>query len=166
MIVDAQNKYRYIQLMAKHKLLKSIRTQVQVLLSGIYEVVPRSVLGILNERELEYTMCGCEIIDTTIEEWKQCVIYDSYRSKDEIIIWLWQILSGFTIVQRNLLLQQITNAQFVTCWNLSKWVPYMMIARSEDDENRIKFVPKMNRIEIWDGFKTKEQLETALNKHL
>jgi hypothetical protein len=134
------------------------------LLGGIYEIVPRSVLGILNERELEYVMCGCEIIDINAQEWKQCVIYDSYKAKENIIVWLWEIISDFSTVERNLLLQHVTDAQLVSSWNLSKLVPYIMIARSNDADNPIKFIPKVNRVDIWDGFSSKDHMLVMLRR--
>lgn len=62
--VTEDNKYEYVQKMALHKLYNSIQRQVDAFLTGFYEVVPKPLVEIFDNRELELLISGLPNIDS------------------------------------------------------------------------------------------------------
>lgn len=61
--VTEENKLEYISLICEHKMTDSIRTQLDAFLKGFYEIVPRELVAIFNERV-------CTVYDVmTIRSW-------------------------------------------------------------------------------------------------
>jgi hypothetical protein len=51
--VDNVNKYRYLDALAQHRLVNSVRDQVDAFIHGLAELVPDNLLSIFDENELE-----------------------------------------------------------------------------------------------------------------
>lgn len=51
--VDNSNKYRYLDALVQHRLVNSVREQIDAFIRGINELVPDSLLSIFDENELE-----------------------------------------------------------------------------------------------------------------
>ena len=51
--VDNVNKYRYLDALAQHRLVNSVRDQVDAFIHGLGELVPDNLLSIFDENELE-----------------------------------------------------------------------------------------------------------------
>jgi hypothetical protein len=51
--VDNVNKYRYLDALAQHRLVNSVRDQVDAFIRGLGELVPDNLLSIFDENELE-----------------------------------------------------------------------------------------------------------------
>jgi hypothetical protein len=66
------NKSEYLQLRLKHRMLDSIKPQLESFLKGIYEVVPPDLLSVFDYQELELLMCGIEELD--VDDWMRHVI--------------------------------------------------------------------------------------------
>jgi E3 ubiquitin-protein ligase HUWE1 len=61
-VTDA-NKREYIRLIAQHKLTSTIRAQIDSFIEGLQDLVPRDLLSIFNENELELLVSGLPVID-------------------------------------------------------------------------------------------------------
>lgn len=51
--VDNANKHRYLDALAQHRLVNSVRDQVDAFTRGLAELVPDNLLSIFDENELE-----------------------------------------------------------------------------------------------------------------
>ncbi len=62
--VTDENKYEYVQCMAYQKLYNSIKKQVDAFLQGFYDIVPKQLVQIFDNRELELLISGLPNIDS------------------------------------------------------------------------------------------------------
>jgi hypothetical protein len=93
----------------KYRFFDSIKSQLYQLLKGIYEVVPRKLLGVFDYQELELLMCGIPSID--LDDWKQHTEYfGSYHANHKIILWFWSILESLCPEDQARLLQFATGS--------------------------------------------------------
>jgi apoptosis-resistant E3 ubiquitin protein ligase 1 len=56
MIVTNENKFRYLDALAQHRLVHSVKDQVDAFVRGLNELVPDSILSIFDENELEVSL--------------------------------------------------------------------------------------------------------------
>jgi len=47
--VTQENKREYVQLSAEYRLVKSIREQIDALLGGFYEIIPKTLISIVGD---------------------------------------------------------------------------------------------------------------------
>ena len=72
------------------KMTSSIRAQIKSFLEGFYEIIPKKLISIFNEQELELLISGMPTID--IDDLKQNTEYNKYTenslqvSKVEIVL--------------------------------------------------------------------------------
>lgn len=71
------NKHEYVRLVCQEKMIGSIREQVNSFLEGFYTIIPKSLISIFNEQELELLISGLPDID--IEDLKVNTEYHKYR---------------------------------------------------------------------------------------
>lgn len=62
--VSEVNKFDYVQRMAFQKLYKSIKEQVDAFLQGFYDIIPKGLAQIFDNRELELLISGLPNIDS------------------------------------------------------------------------------------------------------
>ena len=74
--VTETNKREYVQLACQMKMTGSIRSQIKSFLEGFYEVIPKSLISIFNEQELELLISGLPTID--IDDLKGNTEYHKY----------------------------------------------------------------------------------------
>ena len=74
--VTEANKREYVQLACQMKMTGSIRSQIKSFLEGFYEVIPKSLISIFNEQELELLISGLPTID--IDDLKANTEYHKY----------------------------------------------------------------------------------------
>ncbi|KAK4700563.1 hypothetical protein P7C70_g5684, partial [Phenoliferia sp. Uapishka_3] len=67
-VVTNENKAEYVRLIADQRLSTEIKDQIGALLKGLYEVVPKDLLKIFSEKELELLISGLPDID--VDEWR------------------------------------------------------------------------------------------------
>ena len=53
-----ENKREYVQLACQMKMTSSIRAQIKSFLEGFYEIIPKKLISIFNEQELELLISG------------------------------------------------------------------------------------------------------------
>jgi len=67
-VTDA-NKLQYVQLLAAHKMTSAIKEQIDAFLEGFYQQVPRELMEVFNEHELELLISGLPTIDGPCAQW-------------------------------------------------------------------------------------------------
>ena len=80
----------------------AIRKQLAAFLEGFYSVIPRRLISIFNEQELELLLSGLPTID--IEDLKANTEYHKYQANSLQIVWFWRALRSFDQVTLNFLL--------------------------------------------------------------
>ncbi len=62
-IVTEENKMEYIQLVTQMKMTAGIQKQLNALLEGFYDIIPKELITIFNGQELELLISGVHNID-------------------------------------------------------------------------------------------------------
>ncbi|KAI6021384.1 hypothetical protein BKA83DRAFT_4464115 [Pisolithus microcarpus] len=96
--VTQENKREFVQLSAIFRLYSSISEQIEHLVSGFYEIIPKDLISIFNEQELELLISGTPDID--VDEWRAATEYNGYTSSDPVIVWWWRALKSFNREER------------------------------------------------------------------
>ena len=74
--VSEGNKREYVQRACNMKMRESIKGQIESFLKGFYEIIPRDLISIFNEQELELLISGLPTID--IDDLKANTEYHKY----------------------------------------------------------------------------------------
>lgn len=61
--VTEENKHKYVDLVAEHRLTTAIRPQINAFMEGFNELIPRDLISIFNDKELELLISGLPDID-------------------------------------------------------------------------------------------------------
>ncbi|XP_044724417.1 HECT-domain (ubiquitin-transferase) domain-containing protein [Hirsutella rhossiliensis] len=97
--VTEENKHEYVRLVVEHKLLSSVKDQMEHFLKGFHEIVPAKLISIFNEQELELLISGLPDID--IDDWKSNTEYQNYNPSTQQIQWFWRAeLEGMNGINR------------------------------------------------------------------
>ncbi|KAI0708195.1 hypothetical protein C8T65DRAFT_740208 [Cerioporus squamosus] len=96
--VTNENKKEFVQLSANYRLYSSIKDQIESLVAGFYEIIPKDLVSIFNEQELELLISGTPDID--VDEWRSATEYNGYTSSDPVIVWWWRALKSFNREER------------------------------------------------------------------
>ncbi|KAJ7770214.1 hypothetical protein DFH07DRAFT_269298 [Mycena maculata] len=96
--VTQENKREFVQLSAQYRLYSSIKDQIENLSTGFYEIIPKELITIFNEQELELLISGTPDID--VDEWRAATEYNGYTSSDPNIVWWWRALKSFNRDER------------------------------------------------------------------
>ena len=114
-LVTNENKREFVQLSAQYRLHSSIKDQIENLLNGFYEIIPKDLITIVrhfapgsgtlsltlpqfNEQEVELLISGTPDID--VDEWRAATDYVGYTSTDPNIVWWWRALKSFNRDER------------------------------------------------------------------
>ncbi|ORZ36087.1 putative ubiquitin ligase tom1p [Catenaria anguillulae PL171] len=110
-LVTDENKAEYVRLVVEQKLTRAIKDQLGAFISGFYEMIPRPLVSIFNEQELELLISGMPEID--IDDWRNNTVYHSYTSSSPVIQWFWRAVRSFDQEQRAKLVQFTTGTSKV-----------------------------------------------------
>lgn len=109
-MVTNENKQEYLQLRLRHRLLDSIKLQLENLLLGFYEVIPPELLSVFDYQELDLLLCGIPDID--LDDWIRHTEYmGEYQKqgiKHPIIKCFWNSVRSMGQEERIRLLQFTT----------------------------------------------------------
>lgn len=78
MPVTEENKKEYVKLVCQMKMTGAIRKQLNAFLEGFYDIIPKRLISIFNEQELELLISGLPTID--IDDLKANTEYHKYQS--------------------------------------------------------------------------------------
>lgn len=109
--VTEENKQEYVRLVCQEKMTGSIRKQLNAFLEGFYDIIPKRLISIFNEQELELLISGLPYID--IDDLKASTEYHKYLPNSLQIQWFWRALRSFDQADRAKLLQFVTGTSKV-----------------------------------------------------
>ncbi|XP_058791372.1 E3 ubiquitin-protein ligase HUWE1 isoform X2 [Phymastichus coffea] len=110
-IVTEETKLEYIRLVCQMKMTGAIRKQLNAFLEGFYDIIPKRLISIFNEQELELLISGLPNVD--IEDLKANTEYHKYSPTSLQIQWFWRALRGFDQADRAKFLQFVTGTSKV-----------------------------------------------------
>ncbi len=116
--VTNENKNEYVRLVCQEKMIGSIRQQVSAFLSGFYEIIPKSLISIFNEQELELLISGLPEID--LEDLKRNTEYHKYTPSSLQTQWFWRALKSFDKEDQAKFLQFVTGTSKVPLQGFAK----------------------------------------------
>lgn len=109
--VTEETKHEYVDLVADHILTNAIRPQINSFLEGFNELVPRELISIFNDKELELLISGLPEID--LDDLKANTEYTGYTAASNVIQWFWEVVSSFTKEDMARFLQFVTGTSKV-----------------------------------------------------
>ena len=89
-LVTDENKKEYVRLVANFKLDKAISDQKNAFLTGFYSIVPKDLIKMFDNREIELLISGLQNID--IDDLKENTIYNGYNARSRPVLLLWEVL--------------------------------------------------------------------------
>ena len=116
--VDNDLKNEYVRLVCQEKMIGSIRQQVSAFLQGFYEIIPKSLISIFNEQELELLISGLPEID--LEDLRRNTEYHKYTTNSLQIQWFWRALKSFDKEDQAKFLQFVTGTSKVPLQGFAK----------------------------------------------
>jgi E3 ubiquitin-protein ligase HUWE1 len=111
-------KTEYVRLVCQEKMIGSIRQQVSAFLQGFYEIIPKSLISIFNEQELELLISGLPEID--LEDLRRNTEYHKYTTNSLQIQWFWRALKSFDKEDQAKFLQFVTGTSKVPLQGFAK----------------------------------------------
>ncbi|KAK9489405.1 hypothetical protein V1508DRAFT_464960 [Lipomyces doorenjongii] len=109
--VTEENKHEYVRLVVGYRLLTSVEEQLESFLNGFYDIVPKDLIAIFNEQELELLISGLPDID--VDDWRNNTVYQNYSPSSPQIQWFWRAVRSFDAEERAKLLQFVTGTSKV-----------------------------------------------------
>ncbi|KAI1912667.1 E3 ubiquitin-protein ligase tom1 [Ophidiomyces ophidiicola] len=109
--VTQENKEEYVQLVVEHRLVGSVKEQLDNFLKGFHDIIPADLISIFNEQELELLISGLPEID--VDDWKSNTDYHNYSASSAQIQWFWRAVRSFDKEERAKLLQFVTGTSKV-----------------------------------------------------
>lgn len=109
--VTEENKAEYVRLITEMKMTTAIKEQINAFLRGFHELVPKELISIFDERELELLISGLPDID--IEDLRANIEYVGYTQESPQIQWFWNALNNFSQEEKALLIQFVTGTSKV-----------------------------------------------------
>lgn len=109
--VTEDNKQDYVRLVVEHKLLSSVKEQMEHFLKGFHEIIPAELVSIFTEQELELLISGLPDID--VDDWKSNTEYQNYSPSSQQIQWFWRAVRSFDKEELAKLLQFVTGTSKV-----------------------------------------------------
>lgn len=109
--VTEDNKQEYVRLVVEHRLLTSVKDQMESFLKGFHEIIPAELISIFNEQELELLISGLPDID--IDDWRSNTEYHNYTAASQQVQWFWRAVRSFDKEELAKLLQFVTGTSKV-----------------------------------------------------
>ncbi|KAI8817902.1 uncharacterized protein EV422DRAFT_196979 [Fimicolochytrium jonesii] len=109
--VTEQNKHEYVKLVVNQRLVTAIHSQIEAFLGGFHDVIPKDLVKIFNEQELELLISGMPDID--IDDWKNNTEYRNYTASSPQVQWFWRAVRSFSQEERAKLVQFATGTSKV-----------------------------------------------------
>ncbi|XP_026392926.1 E3 ubiquitin-protein ligase UPL1-like isoform X1 [Papaver somniferum] len=109
--VTEETKHEYVDLVAGHILTNAIRPQINSFLEGFNELVPRELISIFNDKELELLISGLPEID--LDDLQANAEYTGYSAASNVVQWFWEVVKAFSKEDMARLLQFVTGTSKV-----------------------------------------------------
>lgn len=109
--VTEENKHEYVRLVTEYRLQTSVSEQMSNFIIGFHEIIPKDLVSIFDEQELELLISGMPDID--VQDWQTFTSYSNYSPSSEQIQWFWRAVKSFDNEERAKLLQFATGTSKV-----------------------------------------------------
>eukprot|EP00899_Mesostigma_viride_P004970 jgi/Mesvir1/14474/Mv05181-RA.1 len=109
--VTEANKREYVELITQHRMSTSIGPQITAFLTGFNELIPREMISLFNDKELELLISGLPEID--VENLRANTVYQGYLPGSPVIQWFWDVVKEFSKEDLAALLQFVTGTSKV-----------------------------------------------------
>nr|XP_009404258.1 PREDICTED: E3 ubiquitin-protein ligase UPL1-like [Musa acuminata subsp. malaccensis] len=109
--VTEENKHEYVDRVAEHLLTTAIRPQINAFMEGFTELIPRDLISIFNDKELELLISGLPDID--LDDLRANTEYSGYSNASPVIQWFWEVVQGFSKEDKARFLQFVTGTSKV-----------------------------------------------------
>ncbi|XP_075591022.1 uncharacterized protein LOC142597892 [Dermatophagoides farinae] len=162
--VTDDNKLEYVNLLCEFKCLRGIKEQVTAFMKGFNSLIPRFLISIFDEMEIELLICG--LPDISIDDLQAHTIYSNYVKEDKTIIHFWEVLREFDTNQVASFLQFVTGSGKVPLGGFknlmgNNGIQYFTITKV-DNVNRLPTAHTcFNQLEL-PSYESKEILKTKL----
>ncbi|GAA5961735.1 hypothetical protein JCM21900_000844 [Sporobolomyces salmonicolor] len=163
--VTNENKHEYVRLIADSRLSIEIKDQMDALLKGLYEIVPKDLLQIFTERELELLISGLPEIDA--DEWRANTDLVGFSPTDPIIGYFWRAVRSFSHEERAKLLQFVSGSSRVPLEGFGalqgmSGVTRFNIHKAGNNTGLPTAHTCFNQLDLPTGYETYEQLRKQL----
>ncbi|EDR13792.1 uncharacterized protein LACBIDRAFT_309180 [Laccaria bicolor S238N-H82] len=109
--VTEENKKEYVDSVVAYRISKRVKEQFDAFMEGLLELVPRDLINVFDERELELLIGGMSEID--MDDWTKFTDYRGYEKTDQVIEWFWQCIRSWPAERKSRLLQFTTGTSRV-----------------------------------------------------
>ncbi|KAK9833876.1 hypothetical protein WJX74_008569 [Apatococcus lobatus] len=109
--VTNANKREYVNLIAQHRMTTAIRGQINAFLTGFWDLIPKELISIFNDHELELLISGLPEID--VSDLRRNTEYSGYTAASKTIQWFWEVVQGLDKEDLALLVQFVTGTSKV-----------------------------------------------------
>ncbi|GMM34684.1 E3 ubiquitin-protein ligase [Saccharomycopsis crataegensis] len=109
--VTEENKQEYVKKVVEYRLQVSVKDQLDSFLEGFFQIIPKDLISIFDEQELELLISGLPDID--VDDWKNNANYNNYSPSTPVIQWFWRAVKSFDNEQKAKLLQFVTGTSKV-----------------------------------------------------
>lgn len=111
-LVTNDNKTDYVDLLVRWRIVNRVEEQMQSFLAGLFDIIPRSLLMIFDDREMELLIGGIAEID--VDDWINNTVYRDCSFEDQMVSWFWRCVKDeFDDEKRARLLQFSTGTSRV-----------------------------------------------------
>uniref|UniRef100_A0A8B9ZTW4 HECT-type E3 ubiquitin transferase n=1 Tax=Anas zonorhyncha TaxID=75864 RepID=A0A8B9ZTW4_9AVES len=159
-LVTEENKKEYVHLV-------SIRKQLAAFLEGFYEIIPKRLISIFTEQELELLISGLPTID--IDDLKANTEYHKYQGNSIQIQWFWRALRSFDQADRAKFLQFVTGTSKVPLQGFAalegmNGIQKFQIHRDDRSTDRLPSAHTCERKTLKKGKKEKKKKKKGIKK--
>lgn len=165
--VTEANKLQYLERKFQYMVFESVESQLYAFLKGVYEVVPQDVLMALDAEELDFVLCGSDVID--VDDWETQAKYTETLQGHPSKKWFWQLLRTMPLEHKRCVLHLATGHSrvpiggFAALTNYSGHrAPFTLDGVEMAVSNMIRGQPCFNRLEL-PTFVRKSDLKTHLD---
>ena len=144
--VTEENKHEYVDLIAEHRLTTAIRPQINAFMEGFNDLIPKDLVSIFNDKELELLISGLPDIDcepqylkiqssfifffqwlvkirvldvgVAVDDLRANTEYSGYNNVTPVIQWFWEVVQGLSKEDKARLLQFVTGTSKVCALRL------------------------------------------------
>lgn len=109
-VTDA-NKKEYVNLVARHRMTTAIKEQIRAFLEGFWDVVPRELISMFSDHELELLISGLPEID--VDDLRRNTEYSGLSAASPVVRWFWEVVEGLDKQDLALLVQFVTGTSKV-----------------------------------------------------
>ena len=115
---------------------ETVVQKVREFLKGFYEIMPRSLISIFDDAELELLISGLPDID--VEDLRANTDYNGYSAGSRQIVWFWDVVRSLEREDLARLLQFITG----TVWKLLFGAAADSLEKSVEEEDEFMIVER------------------------